>query len=91
MCEWPFFIPPIDRVLYTPERLASIATEAAKGNEVFSLKDRIGLVHDAYALARAGFSKVSSALTFVDILKDEQECELLNEAQLHDRLNQNTT
>jgi aminopeptidase 2 len=61
------------RVLYSPERLASIATEAAKGDAVFSLKDRIGLVHDAYALARAGFSKVSSALTLVDTLKDEKE------------------
>jgi len=60
-------------VLYSPERLASIATEAAKGDAVFSLKDRIGLVHDAYALARAGFSKLSSALTFVHILKDEKE------------------
>jgi ERAP1-like C-terminal domain len=64
-----------DRVLYTPERLASIATEAAKGDAVFSLKDRIGLVHDAFALSRAGFAQVSSALTFVDIIKDETECE----------------
>jgi aminopeptidase 2 len=39
------------------------------------LKDRIGLVHDAFALSRAGFAEVSSALTFVDILKDEKECE----------------
>jgi aminopeptidase 2 len=61
------------RVLYTPERLASIATEAAKGDAVFSFKDRIGLVHDAFALSRAGFAEVSSALTFVDILKDEKE------------------
>jgi aminopeptidase 2 len=68
---------PADRVLYTPERLASIATEAAKGDAVFSFKDRIGLVHDAFALSRAGFAEVSSALTFVDILKDEKECEFL--------------
>jgi aminopeptidase 2 len=64
-----------DRVLYTPERLASIAAEAAKGDAIFSLKDRIGLVHDAFALSRAGFAQVSSALTFVDIIKDEKECE----------------
>ncbi|KIM80851.1 hypothetical protein PILCRDRAFT_9278 [Piloderma croceum F 1598] len=61
------------RVLYTPERLARIATEAAKSDAVFSLKDRIGLVHDAFALSRAGFAQVSSALTFVDIIKDEKE------------------
>lgn len=65
----------LDRVLYSPERLASIGTEAAKGDAVFSLRDRIGLVHDAYALAQAGFSKVSSALTLVHTLKDEKECQ----------------
>lgn len=65
-----------DRVLYTPDRLFSIATEAAKGDTIFSLKDRIGLVHDAFALSRATFAEVSSALTLVDILKDEKECEL---------------
>lgn len=42
---------------------------------MFTLKDRIGLVHDAFALARAGFSDVSSALTLVEILKNEKECE----------------
>ena len=68
--EWP-----LDRVLYSSERLASIATEAAKGDAVFTFKDRIGLVHDAFALARAGFADMSTALTLVDILKDEKECE----------------
>jgi aminopeptidase 2 len=65
----------IDRVLYSDERFAAIAKEAAKGDAVFSLNDRIGLVHDVMALSKAGFCKVSSALTIVDILHAEKECE----------------
>lgn len=63
------------RVLYTPERVAKIATEAAKpdGTSVFSLNDRIGLVHDAIALSKAGLAKLSSALTLLDGLKGETE------------------
>lgn len=61
------------RVLYSDERFAAIAEEAAKGDTVFSLSDRIGLVHDIMALSKAGFCKVSSALTIVDILHDEKE------------------
>ncbi|THH11180.1 hypothetical protein EW146_g8133 [Bondarzewia mesenterica] len=61
------------RVLYTPERLEAIAVEAAREDSVFSLNDRIGLVHDAMALAKAGFLKVSAALTLVDILRKEKE------------------
>ncbi|KAG6866086.1 hypothetical protein C0991_008838 [Blastosporella zonata] len=61
------------RVLYTPERLSKIAEEAAKDNSIFSLNDRIGLVHDAFALSKAGLAKASSALTLVDSLKNEKE------------------
>ncbi|KAG0705166.1 hypothetical protein DFH29DRAFT_907854 [Suillus ampliporus] len=61
------------RVLYSDERFAAIAEEAAKGDAVFSLNDRIGLVHDIMALSKAGFCKVSSALTIVDILHGEKE------------------
>ncbi|TFY80729.1 hypothetical protein EWM64_g3287 [Hericium alpestre] len=60
------------RVLYTPERLANIAQEAAKGEAIFSLNDRIGLVHDAMALAKAGFLKTSASLNLVDIWKNEK-------------------
>lgn len=62
-----------DRVLYTPERLISIAKEAAKENSVFSLEDRIGLVHDALALARAGYLDVSAALSLYDVFRNEKE------------------
>ncbi|KAF9036751.1 hypothetical protein BJ165DRAFT_1532853 [Panaeolus papilionaceus] len=61
------------RVLYTPERLAKIAAEAAKENSAFSLDDRIGLVHDSMALSKAGLQKLSSALTLVDLWKNEKE------------------
>ena len=61
--------------MYTPERLSAIATEAAKENSIFSLDDRLGLVHDAFALSKAGLAKVSSALTLVDLWKNEQERE----------------
>ncbi|KAG9226085.1 hypothetical protein CCMSSC00406_0004996 [Pleurotus cornucopiae] len=61
------------RVLYTPERLAKIAEEAAKEPSPFSLNDRIGLVHDSMQLARAGHAKLSSALTLVSGLRNEQE------------------
>ena len=66
----------LDRVLYTPERLASISAEAAKDKSIFSLDDRLGLVHDAFALSNAGLAKVSSALTLVDLWKNEKECEV---------------
>jgi aminopeptidase 2 len=64
----------VDRVLYTPERLTAIAAEAAKEQSTFSLDDRLGLVHDVFALAKAGLAKASSALTLVDLWKNEKEC-----------------
>lgn len=66
---WP------DRVFYSSERLASIAHVAASGDDVFSLDDRIGLVHDAMALAKSGHATASSALALIDILRNEKECE----------------
>jgi len=76
---------PLDRVLYTPERVAKIAAEAAKpdGTSVFSLNDRIGLVHDAIALSKAGLAKLSSALTLLDGLKGETECQSRNPSVLY--------
>ncbi|KAH7930860.1 hypothetical protein BV22DRAFT_1101563 [Leucogyrophana mollusca] len=61
------------RVLYSDERFAKIAAEAAKGDSVFSLNDRIGLVYDVMTLSKAGFTKVSTALTVVDIFREEKE------------------
>jgi aminopeptidase 2 len=61
------------RVLYPEERLTRVAREAAQGDAIFSLNDRIGLVHDAIALAKSGYATVSSALTVVDIFRNETE------------------
>ena len=66
----------LDRVLYTPERLAKIAAEAAKEDSPFSLEDRLGLVSDSIALSKAGLAKLSSALTLIEQLKGEKECQL---------------
>jgi aminopeptidase 2 len=62
-----------DRVLYSPERLLAIATEAAKPNSAFSLDDRIGLVHDAMALAKAGHLRASAALALINTWCGEEE------------------
>lgn len=61
------------RVLYTTERLVKIGVEASKLPSPFSMGDRIGLVYDALALAQAGFSTVSSALSLIDVLRNESE------------------
>lgn len=64
----------LDRVLYTPERLEKIAEEASKPNSIFSLNDRMGMVNDSVALAKAGLAPVTGALTLIQGLKNEQEC-----------------
>ncbi|KAK0197309.1 leucyl aminopeptidase [Armillaria mellea] len=66
------------RVLYTPERLSKIADEAAQVDSPFSVDDRMGLVYDAMALSKAGLSKLSSALTLVDKLRNEKEFLILD-------------
>ncbi|KAL1682431.1 hypothetical protein EV122DRAFT_274196 [Schizophyllum commune] len=60
-------------VLYTPERLAKIAQEAAKEGSLFTLDDRLGIVHDAFATSKAGLATLSSALDVVNALKDTRE------------------
>ncbi|KAI0811123.1 leucyl aminopeptidase [Irpex lacteus] len=61
------------RVLYAPERLVTIAKEAVKEDSVFSIEDRIGLVYDAVALARAGYLDVSAVLSLFDVFRHEEE------------------
>ncbi|KAF7325843.1 Leucyl aminopeptidase [Mycena kentingensis (nom. inval.)] len=62
------------RVLYTPDRLSKIATEAAKPESAFSLCDRMGLVYDIAALSTAGRAPISSLLDLVDAWKNETNC-----------------
>ncbi|KAH9955891.1 leucyl aminopeptidase, partial [Russula dissimulans] len=61
------------RVLYTPARLLAIAKEAGKANSIFSLDDRIGLVSDAFALAKAGYLSLSATLNLVHELRADRE------------------
>ncbi|KIP12371.1 hypothetical protein PHLGIDRAFT_32955 [Phlebiopsis gigantea 11061_1 CR5-6] len=61
------------RVLYTPERLSVIGAEATKANSAFSLADRMGLLHDSFALAKAGYLKMSSVLSLYRLFHAEKE------------------
>ncbi|KAI0064927.1 hypothetical protein BV25DRAFT_1914077 [Artomyces pyxidatus] len=61
------------RVLYTPERLATIAAESEKSDSLFSVNDRMGLVHDAMAPSKSGLLKLSAALNLLYILREEEE------------------
>ncbi|KAJ7031993.1 leucyl aminopeptidase [Mycena alexandri] len=61
------------RVLYSPERLKAIALEAAKEKSVFSLQDRVGLVNDAIALAKADLLSINDALSLIYALRSEKE------------------
>ncbi|THV05631.1 hypothetical protein K435DRAFT_849875 [Dendrothele bispora CBS 962.96] len=61
------------RVLYTSKRLSKIATEVAKPNSAFSLEDRMGLTNDSFSLSKATLMKLSSALTLVDAMQQEEE------------------
>ncbi|KIK68757.1 hypothetical protein GYMLUDRAFT_54326 [Collybiopsis luxurians FD-317 M1] len=65
--------PAADRVLYTPARFRSIAIEAAKSDSVIDARDRLGLVQDAFALARAHFLGLSTALDLLTVFKDLRE------------------
>ncbi len=60
--------------MYSPDRLKLIGVEAAKEVSVFSIADRVGLVHDAFALAKADLLKMSDALSLVFTLRSEKEC-----------------
>ncbi|KAH8102858.1 peptidase family M1-domain-containing protein [Cristinia sonorae] len=61
------------RVLYSDERLVKLAYEAVKHKSVLSLEDRMGLVLDAPAIAKAGLIQTSSALALIDAFRNETE------------------
>lgn len=68
----------VDRVLYTVERLEKIAQEAAKEDSILSLNDRLVLMNDSVALAKAGLSPISGSFTLIQGFKNEEECGCLN-------------
>ena len=63
-------------MLYSPNITGKISAEAAKPDSILSLNDRIGLVLDSVALAKAGFSDTGSMFTLIDGLRGEKECTL---------------
>ncbi|KAI9056855.1 leucyl aminopeptidase [Trametes sanguinea] len=60
-------------VQYSADRLAKLGQQAAAPDSPFSLSDRIGLVSDALALSKAGYTSVSSALELISALRGEKE------------------
>ncbi|KAH9063627.1 hypothetical protein EDB87DRAFT_1681291 [Lactarius vividus] len=52
-------------VLYTLTRLTAIASEAAESDSIFSLSDRIRVVHDSFALGKAGYLQLSATFNLV--------------------------
>jgi aminopeptidase 2 len=63
-------------VFYTTERLKKIAEEAAKENSIFSLDDRLALINDSIALAKAGLLPISGMFGLIQSFKNEEECKL---------------
>ncbi|WFC99442.1 Aminopeptidase 2 mitochondrial [Malassezia yamatoensis] len=68
------------RVAYTPERLALLGKVAAQTDSPFTVEDRVGLVSDAWMLAKANYTKTSSALTLTKLLGAEEKSSLVNQA-----------
>ncbi|KAL4243860.1 Aminopeptidase [Abortiporus biennis] len=61
------------RVLYPGERLVNIAKLATQDAPSFTPEDRIGLLSDALALAKAGMIETSRALDIIQIFRNETE------------------
>ncbi|SCV72291.1 BQ2448_4985 [Microbotryum intermedium] len=61
------------RTSYSQDRLIKLGHEAGRVGTHFDLSDRVGLVGDATALAMAGVSKTSGALSFLSELGNEKE------------------
>ncbi|KLO10848.1 hypothetical protein SCHPADRAFT_976496 [Schizopora paradoxa] len=54
-------------------RRSQLAQEAVKKDSFLTLNDRLGLVHDVFALANAGYTEISTALNLVDNLRKKEE------------------
>ena len=59
--------------MYSPERLSKLGDEASKKGSALSLNDRIGLVQDAFVLAKSGYGPTSGGLNLISKLKTEEE------------------
>ncbi|KAG8877544.1 Aminopeptidase 2 mitochondrial [Tulasnella sp. 332] len=77
------------RTSYTVDRLIKLGEEAASTGSSFSLDDRMGLVSDAFVLAKAGFLRTGAALDLVKTLRKGMENQVWSTImyQLHDLRN----
>lgn len=67
------------RVAYSPDRLTKLGAEAAKKESLYSLEDRVGLIGDAFTLAKYGYGETSGALSLMKALAGD-ESYLVNSA-----------
>ncbi|KZT61401.1 hypothetical protein CALCODRAFT_553125 [Calocera cornea HHB12733] len=61
------------RVLYTPQHLAKLADAAGRPNSIFSAEDKMGLIGDAFTLAKSGHGSTSAALELVSKLRMDED------------------
>ncbi|EJU01765.1 puromycin-sensitive aminopeptidase [Dacryopinax primogenitus] len=61
------------RVLYPPEHLSKLGDEAARKGSSLTPEDRMGLVSDAFVLARSGHGSTSAALDLIKKLRNEDD------------------
>lgn len=59
------------RVAYSSDHLNALGVEASKANSALSPEDRVGLVSDAFTLARAGYSTTDGLLSLISHFKNE--------------------
>ncbi|KAJ3274829.1 Aminopeptidase 2 mitochondrial [Terramyces sp. JEL0728] len=69
------------RIKYTPQQLKNLGGAIEKDITAFSTSDRIGIISDAFSLAKAGLSTTSEALGLLQAFKHEEDqmvLELIN-------------
>jgi aminopeptidase 2 len=67
------------RVNYTADQLKRLSAAIAKHESSFSTQDRIGIISDAFAFARAGYGSTIGALELLNGFKHEENQVVLEE------------
>ncbi|KAI8897127.1 peptidase family M1-domain-containing protein [Globomyces pollinis-pini] len=67
------------RVLYSPSQLERLGRALENNLNDFSTEDRIGIISDAFAFARAGLGSTSGALEILKSYKNEEDGMVLEE------------
>jgi aminopeptidase 2 len=63
-----------DRVLYTGNLFDGVMREAVKVGSIFAAEDRVGLLLDTLAFAKAGLAKTSGVLALANALRHDRDC-----------------